>query len=438
MEALPNQSILQSRLEILHLFMVDLLGRSTAAAKIFKAKFGEEFADSPVVSIIHKYAVAGLLIGLNAFFLYFILLRERQRGDTRQLQYLVCAAIEIVTLVAVFATTESLWLNYVVPLTVQREVDAAAAILTSVAEAAVSPQATSSGTSHFLNAPAHLFVSARVAKAHPQLLESLIVRSYSNHLPGQICKTWPHYQSAEERFGEVAVTRPTLVQSIKTGAARWAQECMAVSFTYQRILLRFAQPLAFAAVCAMWFSARGSPSAMAAIGAAFGVCAILVWCMCRTGTVARRAVAPTSAVLAPAVAAVAPPAAVVTVPEPQCADIEQGPASSDDSDSVDDSLSSWSSAEARSARRQRSGSASSGSQSEGESERNNEEDVEVPRESHQTEPGGNGSQCGGSMGREREEGDLERFEDTRVEVSRESASDYLCYDGADGDMRSSV
>merc|ERR1712091_644436 len=44
----------------------------------------------------------------------------------------------------------------------------------------------------FLNAPAHLFVSVKIAKAMPQLLESVIVSSYRHHLPGKISNTWPH------------------------------------------------------------------------------------------------------------------------------------------------------------------------------------------------------------------------------------------------------
>jgi hypothetical protein len=82
-EALPNYSVHHAGLEILHLFMVDLLGRNTAAAKIFKEKFGEEFADSQVVVAAQKYVAAALLIGLNAFFMYFILLEGVEKGQTR-------------------------------------------------------------------------------------------------------------------------------------------------------------------------------------------------------------------------------------------------------------------------------------------------------------------------------------------------------------------
>jgi hypothetical protein len=220
---LINYSVQHAGLEILHLFMVDLLGRNTAAAKIFKEKFGEEFADSQVVLVAQKYAAGGLMFGLNAFFLYFVLLKGLEKGQAWQLQYVVCALIQVAIDLFIFETTECIWLNVVVPHTVQAEVVEAASILASTAEAAVDPPSVNTKDSPFLNAAAYLFVSARVARAYPQLLESLIVRSYSNHLPGQICKTWPHYQKASGTR-EIAVTRPTMLRSIFLVAAASAAE----------------------------------------------------------------------------------------------------------------------------------------------------------------------------------------------------------------------
>jgi hypothetical protein len=43
---------------------------------------------------------------------------------------------------------------------------------------------------YFLNAPEYLFVSTNIAKAYPELMESMIVLSYHNHLPGELAKKW--------------------------------------------------------------------------------------------------------------------------------------------------------------------------------------------------------------------------------------------------------
>jgi hypothetical protein len=272
-EVLSNCSVQHAGLEILHLFMVDLLGRNTPAAKIFKEKFGEDFSHFQVVLAVQMYAAGALMVGLNAFFVYFILLKGLQKGQAWQLQYLVCALIQIVIDVLVFETTECVWLNVMVPRTVQDEVAAAAAVLAMTAETAVSPQMLAQ-SGYFLNAPMHLFVSARVAKAYPQLLESLIVRSYSNHLPGQICRSWPHFQCATGVVSEVAVTSLTFVQTVWYGAALVAQVCLTIPFMYQRILLRFIQPMIFSALSVIWFSTINSPSSMAAMGVAMAICAI--------------------------------------------------------------------------------------------------------------------------------------------------------------------
>jgi hypothetical protein len=267
-EALPNYSVHHAGLEILHLFMVDLLGRNTMAAKIFKEKFGEEFGDSQVVLMAQKYAAAALLVGLNAFFMYFILLKGVQKGQHWQLQYLVCAVFQIAVDVLVFETTECIWLNFTVPRAVDVEVVTAAATLTALAEKAVVPGADASKkTSYFLNAAAQLFVSMRLAKAHPQLLESLIVMSYTNHLPGQICKTWPHYQLAEE-LREVAVTKSLFPRSLLRGLALAAQVCLTIPYVYQRVILRFVQPVIFSAISVVWFVAIQSTASIIALCAA--------------------------------------------------------------------------------------------------------------------------------------------------------------------------
>jgi hypothetical protein len=272
-ESLPSYSVHHAGLEILHLFMVDLLGRNTAAAKIFKEKFGEEFSDSRVVFVIQKYSAAVLLIGLNAFFVYFVLLKGLQKGQAWQLQYLVCSMIQVMMDVLVFETTECVWLNVVVPGSVQTDVIAAAALLKATAEDTVCPRSTPP-SKFFLNAPAHLFVSARVAKAYPQFLESLIVQNYSSHLPGQVSRTWAHCQSSNKDYDSAATSSPFLgiFSALRIGVA--VQAVLAFPFLYQRILLRFAQPVVFSAVSVMWFSTIRSPSSMAALGVAFGVCVV--------------------------------------------------------------------------------------------------------------------------------------------------------------------
>ena len=103
---MENYSMHHIGLEIMHLFMMDLLGRTTPAAKIFQEKFGEEFSHSRVVVLGQKIAAAALIVLLNAFFMYYILLKGFQKGLTWQKRFLYCSLVQVVIDVFIFETIE--------------------------------------------------------------------------------------------------------------------------------------------------------------------------------------------------------------------------------------------------------------------------------------------------------------------------------------------
>jgi len=45
-------------------------------------------------------------------------------------------------------------------------------------------------TPSLINAPEYLFVSTKVAKSFPYLMESIFVRTFITHLPGECSKLW--------------------------------------------------------------------------------------------------------------------------------------------------------------------------------------------------------------------------------------------------------
>jgi hypothetical protein len=283
---LSNYSIHHAGLEILHLFMVDLLGRNTAAAKIFQEKFGEEFGHSRVVVLAQKGAAFATLFCLNAFFAYFILLKAFQKGFGWQLQYLVCSVIQFAVELLVFETVECAWLNFWLPEFVLQDVTVAANTLKQqVAQVTAAPDAAKGrsdleSTKYFLNAPAALFVSTKLAKAYPQLLESMIVGSYSTFLPGPMCATW----SAAERRRDT-MNRSLGFLSRITAALTFAVNIfITIPFIYQRIVIRFVQPMVFSGLSIVWFAAISSPASLAAISAlTAGMIAYIVWKRYRTG-----------------------------------------------------------------------------------------------------------------------------------------------------------
>jgi hypothetical protein len=264
---MPNYTVQHAGLEILHLFMVDLLGRTTPAAKVFDEKFGENFVGSRVVLPIQKFAAAALVLGLNAFFMYYILLKAFQKGYEWQIQYIICSVIQIAVDTLLFESTECVWLNYVVPGFVKTEVASAIQILRGLVSDVVPAEVGSAQAASvlekpaFLNAPAHLFVSLKLAKAHPQLLESMIIACYSSHLPGNVCKTWSHYApflTHEESPRDDAGVPHRLLVSLRPlmrALSLALQVFITVPYLYQRILLRFAQPVLFSGISIVWFNA---------------------------------------------------------------------------------------------------------------------------------------------------------------------------------------
>lgn len=151
-------------------------------------------------------------------------------------------------------TVESVWLNYVIPSLVGKEVRAATLVLKKAAETLTSDGALPAGrVKFFLDATPNLFASTKVAQQHPTMLESVVVLSYHSHLPGELSRTWPHYRKA---LGVCEVSEPQ-----KLAKARWLSWMRSMllrimfgmstaivlslkwlgtfSFGYRRVIIRF-------------------------------------------------------------------------------------------------------------------------------------------------------------------------------------------------------
>ena len=266
---LGQYSIHHAGLEMLHLFMVDLLGRHTPAARIFREKFGEEFEDSHAVQLWQKYFCGLLLLGLNGFFIYFVLLKALQKGLEWQLQFLVCFILQFLVEVLIFETMECVWLNYSVPSFVRKEVEVALDKLRAQVDlvAPTTDVHKEIMPTYLVNGPAHLFVSVKVAKAHPELLESMIVGCYTHHLPGEICRTWEHYQpymaaEAKHNLDEQWADWGPWVRPWLRGLSLSIQMFITIPYLYQRVTIRFVQPMIISAITIAWFYATSSPVAI--------------------------------------------------------------------------------------------------------------------------------------------------------------------------------
>lgn len=91
-------------LTLMNIFMLDILGRDTLAAKIFLHKVELDFQKQNAVSYFFKYCVIILLAGLNGFFIYFILLKAYSKGYAWQVRYMWSYIFQMLTEIILYET----------------------------------------------------------------------------------------------------------------------------------------------------------------------------------------------------------------------------------------------------------------------------------------------------------------------------------------------
>ncbi len=100
-EKLADATDVHIGLELIHLFILDLLGRTTPAAKIFLNKASSEFRHVAVMPKSLKAFAWICVFLLNAFFVYFTMLKGMQREESWQKGFLLACIVQI--LIEVFS-----------------------------------------------------------------------------------------------------------------------------------------------------------------------------------------------------------------------------------------------------------------------------------------------------------------------------------------------
>jgi hypothetical protein len=198
-------------IELMYVFIMDLLGQTTAAAKIFHNKFNEEYQIMMIVTRMFKILCIVFVFLLNGFFIYFLLLKSVSKGLLWQTQFLKMNLTTLLIEIFLFETIECLFLNYFIPESVNKDVYNAVYVLEIIAENLdnfilqqekqemnLSANLLSSANETEFDSSSYLFLSKSLILLKPHLIESFIIHSYQNHYPGMICHTWPHYQKRKK------------------------------------------------------------------------------------------------------------------------------------------------------------------------------------------------------------------------------------------------
>ena len=226
-------------LEILHLFIIDLLGRQTPAARIFETKSEEDFKHARVVTRREKYLAVAVLLALNGFFVYFSILTGFRKGVGWQQRYILWRGIvQFAVEICLFETMECAWINCVVPALVSEEVRTVGESIKHVVYELCNTK--DQDPQMFLNAPDFLFVSTNLAKKFPHLMESVLVQSYYSPVPGELSKAW--------QVGSIArIRRHGRMRgfALLSGVLFFFQYLGTAPFIVHRMFIRFTQPFVF-------------------------------------------------------------------------------------------------------------------------------------------------------------------------------------------------
>ena len=198
---LDAQSEMQCGTELLYLFAVDLLGRTTPAARIFSNKTEQSVKNTyRVVSIYIKLLfVLAILVG-DGLILKFLLDTTKHKlvNWMKWVGYAFLAYV-VIDFVSVEGSKIA-FVHLLVPNSVSANVIAAKNIILHTLEQMCSEDveislnnlSIGSVRKEKFSASEHLFISTRVAKHFPGLFESAIVLSYQDPLPNLSSFYWGH------------------------------------------------------------------------------------------------------------------------------------------------------------------------------------------------------------------------------------------------------
>ena len=185
----------QIAVEIIRLFVMDLLGRNSVASSQFLSKVESEFDVPFEVTQDAKYMTIGSLFVVNIICIAITLWQASTREYLWQAVYLGACCLHGLLMIGVFETTAVLLTYVAIPLTVADEIQHVFDIIHDLSLKISSLKLFERNEEvHrvpvLVDVPTYLFVSHKVAKQYSRLIESMVVLSYESFLPGKMSKKW--------------------------------------------------------------------------------------------------------------------------------------------------------------------------------------------------------------------------------------------------------
>jgi hypothetical protein len=215
-----------------------------------------------------KLIAGAILILMNVLFAYYSVLFGFIQGIAWQRKYVFACVVQMIVEVFINETLEVVWMRFCVPsLVVSAEMRKVVIVIEGIIDRLCDfspPQQSSQDTTAIpilINAPEYLFVSTKVAKSFPHLMESILIRTFITHLPGEVSKLWLNRSSWFDikLAAERGVERGThVLRRISTSvtlilAAAAMQLIGAAPYELQRMVVRLLQPFFFSGIILVYF-----------------------------------------------------------------------------------------------------------------------------------------------------------------------------------------
>ncbi len=264
LDKLPDD---QAGVELLQLFIQDLLGRDTAAAKIFRTKTSEDYATLPVVGLLTKTIAGVVLVAINFFFMYYSILRGYQKGLAWQQAFLIGCILQLIMEIFFSETLQCLYVHYFVPRMMSKTaIDRIHNTLQLCIDSLCNQHSVGSGShnssdeGNIVDAPNYLFVSTKLAHEFPAMMESLMILSYHSTLPGEIGKKWHARNIPDDRkfqehkiYGYIGEVMRKLWTSASTIYLLILMNFIATApLPVQKMVIRLMEPIILGGMAFIW------------------------------------------------------------------------------------------------------------------------------------------------------------------------------------------
>lgn len=240
---------------ILQIFLQDVIGRDSPAAKIFVSKSGSSIYPAKAVSHWLQRLAVLVIVLVNLFCMFYSVLKGYQKGVKWQRAYAISCCLQLVSEIIFFETLEAFWVEFLVPNLVYKEIFRCQLILKQLVKE-ISQLLLQHGQRNrskeiLFNVPSHFYVSHHLAKRFPTLVESMMLLSYESYLPiGLPFDT--QYVSASQKLtwtGDWYTNFSLLVSSF---ASLFIAMVAIIPTEMHRVVLRFFGPFLMGGLALLW------------------------------------------------------------------------------------------------------------------------------------------------------------------------------------------